>query len=1532
MSGENDVILYERDKSSNTGTRFIPLFDAFSNLSVFTIGSYLAPESYRNVCDSVYSRDITVHKEVLDKYRHLLTRDPKPDLCPSPARSPEKQRQLFLTGHQLVTRLEVDELDIERLMDAIDGTLVPQDKLLGSAFERAISRLPATLFKDKQRYQQLADQFVSEAKENYVQAVKRTIVEYIALSRAERKRLGIVLVEPFPGKHQLIGSFLIRSPVAWHDQMSVARQQIVSTNFSLMPLIDKIRRLWYSRFASLSIFDNIVFPVDVQYFRSQVTINCELIRCTLNYAWISEVVELFVKERQSIKIDLTPNGKDYHLFETIAVFMGRLLRQLIVDNIEHWTNVASPSSGSGQKELFIARAWFSTGYTCEIDPKPSDWPRIVVHPINEVLKATSSVPRIERQLLLSELGQVGNAFKFVTSVREDDYEIMSLKRQLLKLVNKSDSDTIMRQADNKIVRLQNLKRTSKLNIYDLSQLRSLIREQEQFEDDSVYETNFNWVAGIMLVNYSELRRRLISEAREARDQLIRSRVEDTIAIGQRVCEQFRRMRAKIEQVTGTTKDVVENTKLLNHCRGLTRLLFKDIEFFQDHWTFFTEEGAQFMSDSHFELCHKLYHWPAAIRATFAQCDEKLALAKVEIENKLRLRTTKFEVELDDIEKKLVAFKKKKLSSPLEKTSDNLRILADIQAEINAAIKLKEQINYEEGLLGWHSLSKLQQLEENALMKRPLDMLWKSWQDFDRKSKVWLAFRVNELDIVQMSKEIDAMLGNVEEMSIAQSVSKLAGDEDVKGNIGILEAHIDEFRKVQLPLLSVVTLPVLRDRHWRQMSDLLNHRVSASSVVTLADVVQSAEAYDPAVVAKIVQLGKTATREHALEVFLARMKNEWISDEWPADALDIAANKFLEEEVMDEHLKNLCASAFKFIHDTAREYVGQRASGFLFPIKVTPPLFIELILTFKELLKKKQSAISSQKFRYAAGIDKLHLASTFVKDMKRKVITEYEPQLFATSRETEKLMIHIETETYDIELAKEKIASDENQANRAAALAQQIRDECTKELAEAVPAMESAIRALDTLNAEDITFLRTMKNPPLGVKMVLEAVAILLGFGAERRLNANGMWAEDYWASALRMLNSCDLKLLDALKTYDKDHVKPMNIKLVRLNYLIFDDFDPVALKPISAACESIAKWVKALDIYDRVINVIKPKKMKLLEAEKDLTTLMDGVLLMKKQLQEVTDRLQGLSDEFASISKTKRELEDNINLCEQRVQRAEKLIVGLDSERERWGKAAVGLGDQELTIVGDNMLAAAFVVYLSPMGPDDRLELVRQWQEYMDNIPEMKYQAPFRLVKIAGAPMDIQTWILAGMNTDTFSLDNATIVMNSKRFPLIIDPSGTASDWISRMYRYRGLTIVTEEDDIEGAMMTQIKKNLGRGKPVLVLDVDMQKFTSTFFGNLLIKDILNEDGVTTIVIGEEVLEYDKNFNLFMTRKEYIDVPLTIYGRLCFVNWDMSTCRDQQRIVSVDDTIKYKERAKKEKHLLELEDLLLESLSSDEVIT
>ena len=77
------------------------------------------------------------------------------------------------------------------------------------------------------------------------------------------------------------------------------------------------------------------------------------------------------------------------------------------------------------------------------------------------------------------------------------------------------------------------------------------------------------------------------------------------------------------------------------------------------------------------------------------------------------------------------------------------------------------------------------------------------------------------------------------------------------------------------------------------------------------------------------------------------------------------------------------------------------------------------------------------------------------------------------------------------------------ANEQASVAKGIKDECDADLAEAIPVLEAALAALNTLTPADITVVKSMKNPPAPVKLTMEAICILKAIKADRIPDPSG---------------------------------------------------------------------------------------------------------------------------------------------------------------------------------------------------------------------------------------------------------------------------------------------------------------------------------------------------------------------------------------------------------------------------------------------
>ena len=64
-----------------------------------------------------------------------------------------------------------------------------------------------------------------------------------------------------------------------------------------------------------------------------------------------------------------------------------------------------------------------------------------------------------------------------------------------------------------------------------------------------------------------------------------------------------------------------------------------------------------------------------------------------------------------------------------------------------------------------------------------------------------------------------------------------------------------------------------------------------------------------------------------------------------------------------------------------------------------------------------------------------------------------------------------------------------------------------------------------------------------------------------------------------------MKFLESLQHYDKDNIPAPIMKKIREKYITNPDFNPDIIKNVSSACEGLCKWVRAMDVYDKVAKV-----------------------------------------------------------------------------------------------------------------------------------------------------------------------------------------------------------------------------------------------------------------------------------------------------------------------------------------------------------
>lgn len=580
--------------------------------------------------------------------------------------------------------------------------------------------------------------------------------------------------------------------------------------------------------------------------------------------------------------------------------------------------------------------------------------------------------------------------------------------------------------------------------------------------------------------------------------------------------------------------------------------------------------------------------------------------------------------------------------------------------------------------------------------------------------------------------------------------------------------------------------------------------------------------------------------------------------WPEDALEKVARISLRDLDIGSELREKCVQMCKQFHTnvsvTSEEYYLTYGRRYY----VTPTSFLQLIKSLYRLYGQKIDQITVQQNRYETGLERLDFAAGQVAVMQDE-LQELQPKLMAQSQLSDKLMIRIEQDTVNVEAKKEIVAADEALANEAAAAAQAIKDDCESDLAEATPALEAALAALDTLKPADITIVKAMKSPPAGVRLVMEAVCVLKGVKPDKVQDpTTGQIVDDYWPASIKLLG--DMKFLENLKNFDKDNIPPAYMKRIRDRFINDRSFQPEAIKKVSAACEGLCKWVRAMEVYDRVIKVVAPKKAMLAEAEAALAMQMETLNAKRNLLQEVSQKLQSLNDEFAECMREKKKLEDQIDHCTQKLGRAEKLLGGLGGEKIRWSETASKLGASLDNVIGDVLLSSGVVAYLGAFTVEYRNSLIDQWHASCMQAA-IPCGAKFSLIDILGEAVEIRNWNIQGLPADNFSVENGIIVKNADRWPLMIDPQNQANKWVKNMEKQNALVVIKLTDPNYARV---IETSLQLGTPVLLENI-LEEIDAVL-EPMLLKNIYKKLGVLYMKFGEVVLEYNPNFRFYITTR------------------------------------------------------------------
>lgn len=573
-------------------------------------------------------------------------------------------------------------------------------------------------------------------------------------------------------------------------------------------------------------------------------------------------------------------------------------------------------------------------------------------------------------------------------------------------------------------------------------------------------------------------------------------------------------------------------------------------------------------------------------------------------------------------------------------------------------------------------------------------------------------------------------------------------------------------------------------------------------------------------------------------------------EWPQNALESVSKRFLSEvDILPVEILDSVSVFMAYVHETVNKMSQVYFQNDKRYNYTTPKSFLELISLFSKLLIQKDFEFNDRINRLENGLIKLAQCAVQAEYLKKDLAVQ-EVELKVKNDAADILIEHVTAENERVQKSKNEATEKQIQVNLMKETITAEKKSNEEELRRAKPALDRAADALNTLNKTNLTELKSFGSPPDIVVKVCAAVLVLFSKGKIPK--------DRNWKQSKLMMNKVD-EFLNNLINFDKDNIRPEVIKEINI-YKEDPEFDGEKITSRSLAAAGLAKWVIGIVGYNEVYLKVEPKIRAVRESEKALADAQAEVDELEAKVEALEGALMVIKAKQDEAEGEKKVCQDEADKTAHQIDLAYRLVNGLQSENVRWRDLICSFQSKRVTLPGDILLISCFISYVGCFTRRYRLELLKEkWiPTFLKIKPEISYSEYSDPLALICDDAQIAAWNNEGLPSDRMSTENAVILMNSSRWPLIIDPQLQGIKWIKQKY---GDKLVVLRLTHRG-YLDVIERAITNGDILLLENIEetVEAVLDPLLGRVLVKK------GKCMKIGDREIDYNPDFRLILQTK------------------------------------------------------------------
>jgi len=588
--------------------------------------------------------------------------------------------------------------------------------------------------------------------------------------------------------------------------------------------------------------------------------------------------------------------------------------------------------------------------------------------------------------------------------------------------------------------------------------------------------------------------------------------------------------------------------------------------------------------------------------------------------------------------------------------------------------------------------------------------------------------------------------------------------------------------------------------------------------------------------------------------------------------------------------------------------------------LTPRHFLDFVAQYVKLYNEKREDLEEQQRHLNVGLEKLRETVDKVQELRISLAGK-KTQLEKKDAEANNKLRHMiadqqkaeQKKTSSIAIQAQLAIDDEEIRKRAEVV--------NNDLAAAEPAVLSAQKSVQNIKKQHLTEVRSMGNPPMGVKLALEAVCTLLGDKPDSWKTIQGIVRRDDFIARIVSFDN------------GKQMTPPLRKKM-QSDYVYKEDFTFEKVNRASRACGPLVDWVKAQVNYADILDRVGPLRNEVEQLEAAAQSTKDEAKETTLLIEKLEESIAQYKTEYAALISETQEIKSEMKAVEAKVERSLKLLDSLSSERVRWEASSHSFDSQIDTIVGDVLVAAAFIAYGGYYDQQYRKAMMEDWLHHL-SLSGITFKPTNPFTEYLSTADDRLTWQHNGLPVDDLCTENAIILKRFNRYPLIIDPSGRTAEFLQNECKDRRLTVTSFLDD---SFTKQLESSLRFGNPILIQDAE---YMDPILNHVLNKEYQKTGGRVLIQLGKQEIDFSPAFRLYLsTRDPSANFAPDICSRTTFVNFTVTQSSLQTQTLNevlkserpdVDErrTNLIKMQGEFSVHLRQLEKRLLQALNESQ---